>query len=154
MSKPAGPARLGPPRRGRETVRINHRDLVVVAVAGQIAHPVGRANPYRIGNDGVPRVLPATGGIAVNQRIGDRCVGLVSDHIEPGVTLHNNRREVVGPRSGPNDALITYACAGNRARSGPCTGKWGVFCKLGVSTRAAMVYRCAPLIGRRPDLDA
>jgi DNA-binding CsgD family transcriptional regulator len=29
-----------------------------------------------------------------------------------------------------------------------------VFCKLGVSTRAGMVYRCAPLIGRRPDLDA
>jgi DNA-binding CsgD family transcriptional regulator len=28
-----------------------------------------------------------------------------------------------------------------------------VFCKLGVSTRAGMVYRCAPLIGRRPDLD-
>ena len=28
-----------------------------------------------------------------------------------------------------------------------------VFCKLGVSTRAGMVHRCAPLIGRRPDLD-
>ena len=28
-----------------------------------------------------------------------------------------------------------------------------VFCKLGVSTRAGMVYRCAPLIGRRPNLD-
>ena len=128
MTKPTGPARLDPPRRGRETVRINHRDLAVVAVAGQIAHPVGRANPYRIGNDGVPRVLPATGGIAVNQRIGDRCVGLAGDHIEPGVTLHNNRREVVGPRSGPNDALITYVCVGNRARaiSGPCTGQWGL----------------------------
>lgn len=29
-----------------------------------------------------------------------------------------------------------------------------VFCKLGVSTRAGMVYRCAPLIGRRPDFGA
>lgn len=31
-------------------------------VMGQIAHPVGRANPYRIGHDGVPRILPAGGG--------------------------------------------------------------------------------------------
>jgi Domain of unknown function (DUF4438) len=95
---------------------------------GQIAHPVGQANPYRIGNDGVPRILPATGGIVLNHRIGDRCVGLAGDHIEPGVALHNNNREVIGTRRGPNLALITYACVGNGARviSGPCTGKWGL----------------------------
>jgi len=100
----------------------------MVAVAGQIAHPVGAANPYRIGNDGVPRVLPATGGIVLNHRVGDRCVGLAGDHIEPGVALHNNSREVVGARNGPNRALITYACVGNRARviSGPCAGHWGL----------------------------
>ncbi len=112
---------------GTEALRINRRDLVMVAVAGQIAHPVGAANPYRIGNDGVPRVLPATGGIVLNHRIGDRCVGLAGDHIEPGVALHNNQREVVGARNGPNRALITYACVGNRAKviSGPCAGQWG-----------------------------
>lgn len=110
------------------SLRLNLSDLVMVAVAGQIAHPIGAANPYRIGNDGVPRVLPATGGIVINRRIGDRCVGLAGDHIEPGVALHNNQREVVGDRSGPNRALITYACVGNRARviSGPCTGHWGL----------------------------
>jgi hypothetical protein len=108
--------------------RINRNELVAVAVQGQIAHPVGRAAPYRIGYDGVPRVLPGTGGIALNKRIGDRCVGLAGDHIEPGVSLHNNSREVVGPRDGPNNALITYACVGNLARviSGPCTGKSGL----------------------------
>lgn len=112
----------------RQPLRINQRDLVMVAVAGQIAHPVGAANPYRIGNDGVPRVLPATGGIVLNHRIGDRCVGLAGDHIEPGVALHNNQREVVGARNGPNRALITYACVGNRTRvvSGPCAGQWGL----------------------------
>lgn len=112
--------------RGRP--RINHRDLVMVAVSGQIAHPVGRPNPYRIGYDGVPRVLPATGGIVINHRIGDRCIGLAGDHIEPGVALHNNTREVVGPRDGPNTALITYACVGNRAVviSGPCAGRIGI----------------------------
>jgi hypothetical protein len=108
--------------------RINVQELVVVVVAGQIAHPVGRANPYRIGYDGVPRVLPATGGIVLNQRIGDRCVGLAGDHVEPGVALHNNGQEVIGPRDGPNLALLTYACVGNRARivSGPCFGARGM----------------------------
>lgn len=108
--------------------RLNTDELVAVSVSGQIAHPVGRASPYRIGYDGVPRVLPGTGGIVLNRRIGDLCVGLAGDHIEPGVALHNNSREVIGPRDGPNNALITYACVGNVARviSGPCRGKTGL----------------------------
>jgi len=115
VSTPQGPA-------------INRDELVAVTVMGQIAHPVGRAAPYRIGYDGVPRVLPGTGGIVLNCRIGDLCVGLAGDHIEPGVSLHNNNREVIGPRDGPNNALITYACVGNVARviSGPCRGKTGL----------------------------
>jgi hypothetical protein len=127
MSMGAG-RRAGTPTAVRQGPRINHHDLVTVAVAGQIAHPVGRANPYRIGNDGIPRILPATGGIVISHRIGDRCVGLAGDHIEPGVALHNNQREVIGPRDGPNTALLTYACVGNRAQviSGPCVGKSGL----------------------------
>jgi hypothetical protein len=107
---------------------LNTGDLVMQAVQGQIAHPIGRASPYRIGHDGVPRVLPGTGGIVINRRIGDRCVGLAGDHIEPGVALHNNSREIVGPRDGPNMALLTSACVGNTARvvSGPCTGAVGL----------------------------
>lgn len=110
-----------------QSPRFNRDNLVMVAVAAQIAHPVGAANPYRIGNDGVPRILPATGGIVLNHRIGDRCVGLAGDHIEPGVALHNNSREVVGARNGPNRALITYACVGNQVKviSGPCLGQYG-----------------------------
>jgi hypothetical protein len=55
-------------------------------------------------------------------------VGLAGDHIEPGASLHNNDREVIGARDGPNLALITYACVGNRARvtTGPCSGKTGM----------------------------
>lgn len=106
---------------------MNASDLVMVTVSGQVAHPVGRPSPYRIGHDGTPRVLPGSGGIAVNQRVGNRCVGLAGDHIEPGVSLHNNGREVVGARNGPNLALLTYACVGNLARivSGPCSGRRG-----------------------------
>jgi hypothetical protein len=112
----------------RHRLITNERDLVMVTILGQIAHPVGATNPYRIGHDGVPRVLPASGGIVLNQRIGDRCVGLAGDHIEPGVSLHNNNREVIGSRRGPNNALITYACVGNSAKviSGPCRGETGL----------------------------
>jgi len=110
------------------TPRINVGELVAAVVSGQIAHPIGRASAYRIGYDGVARVLHGTGGIAINQRIGDACVGLASDHTEPGVALHNNGREIVGPRDGPNDALLTYACVGNAVHvvSGPCEGRVGL----------------------------
>lgn len=121
-------ARGGAGADSRSAPRINGDELVIVSVAGQIAHPIGRANPYRIGYDGVPRVLPGTGGIVLNQRIGDPCIGLAGDHIEPGVALHNNGREVVGPRDGPNNALMTYACVGNIAEvlNGRMAGQRGV----------------------------
>jgi hypothetical protein len=109
-------------------LRTNRDDLVIQTVSGQIAHPVGGPTPWRIGNDGKLRVLPATGGISINKRIGDRCVGLAADHVEPGVSLHNNGREIIGARNGPNMALVTYACVGNRARviSGPAEGATGL----------------------------
>jgi hypothetical protein len=120
----AHPARAIPAPRPR----INAGELVMVTVSGQVAHPIARTNPYRIGYDGASRVLPGTGGIVVNRRIGDRCIGLAGDHIEPGAALHNNGREVVGPRDGPNAALLTYACVGNTATisSGPCAGQRGI----------------------------
>jgi Domain of unknown function (DUF4438) len=115
-------------RRDDTGLRLNMGELVMQAVMGQIAHSVGRASPYRIGQDGVPRVLPGTGGITLNCRIGDPCVGLAADHVEPGVALHNNGSEVIGPRNGPNMALLTSACVGNRARvaTGPATGAVGM----------------------------
>lgn len=102
--------------------RVNINDLVMVTVMGQVANPLGRASPYRVGHDGVPRVLPGSGGIVLSHRVGDRCVGLAGDHIEAGVSLHNNDREVVGLRNGPNLALLTYSCVGNLARvmTGSC----------------------------------
>ena len=74
------------------------------------------------------RVLPGTGGITINCRIGDPCVGLAADHVEPGVALHNNGREIIGARNGPNLALLTSACVGNRARvaTGPAAGATGL----------------------------
>ncbi|WP_342376565.1 DUF4438 domain-containing protein [Myxococcus stipitatus] len=113
--------------RPRGTPRTNVDRLVAVAVAGQVAHPIIRANPYRMGRDGVPRLLPGSGGIVLNRRVGDPAVGLAGDHVEAGVSLHNNGREVVGPPDGPNRALMFYSCVGNRARvlNGAAVGSVG-----------------------------
>ncbi|MDY7231333.1 DUF4438 domain-containing protein [Hyalangium rubrum] len=109
------------------TPRTNEARMVAVAVGGQVAHPIIRASPYRIGRDGVLRLLPGSGGIVLNRRVGDAAVGVAGDHVEAGVSLHNNGREVVGPRDGPNRALMFYACVGNRVRvvSGPASGAVG-----------------------------
>ncbi len=112
-----------------QPLRINGRDLVMQAVAGEITNPVGRTNPYRIGTDGVVRILPGPGGIVLNRRIGDRCVGLAVDHVEPGVSLRNHQHCAgVAAADGPNLALMTSACVGNVARvvTGPCRGSKGI----------------------------
>jgi hypothetical protein len=110
------------------SLRTNVADLVMQAVIGEIGSPIGRTNPYRIGNDGVPRILPGPGGISINRRIGDRCVGLAADHVEPGVSLRNHQHNVGGAADGPNLALMTSACVGNMARvvSGHCRGATGL----------------------------
>ncbi|HVH78961.1 MAG TPA: DUF4438 domain-containing protein, partial [Stellaceae bacterium] len=109
-------------------LRTNAADLVMQAVIGEIGSPIGRATPYRIGTDGIPRILPGPGGISVNRRVGDRCVGLAADHVEPGVSLRNHQRNVGGAADGPNLALMTSACVGNLARvvSGRCHGASGL----------------------------
>lgn len=114
--------------------RMNIRDLVMQTVSGQIADPVVRPNPYRVGNDGRPRILPGPGGIVLNHRVGDRCVGLAGDHIEPGVAIRNDRPAGTDNREGANLALQAYACIGNDAlvvdgegagERGVVTGKHG-----------------------------
>lgn len=95
--------------------RMNIRDLVLQTVSGQIVDPVVRPNPYRIGADGRPRILPGPGGIVLNHRVGDRCVGLAGDHIEPGVAIRNDRPAGSDNREGANLALQTYTCIGNLA---------------------------------------
>ncbi|WP_375754673.1 DUF4438 domain-containing protein [Corallococcus exercitus] len=107
--------------------RTNESRLVAAAVAGQVSHPVVRVSPYRIGRDGVLRLLPGSGGIVLNRRVGDRAVGLAADHMEAGVSIHNPGRDDIGARGGSNRALMFQACVGNRARvtSGPVTGAVG-----------------------------
>jgi hypothetical protein len=101
--------------------------LVAKVVVGQIANSLVRGSPYRVGRDGVLHIVPGTGGIALNARIGDRAVGLAGDHVEPGVALHNNDRETGAPPGAANRAMMLLACVGNRARvtTGPAAGALG-----------------------------
>ena len=99
----------------------------MITVAGEVAPPLEKKGPYRIGADGVARVLPGTGGIVLSHRVGDPCVGLAADHVEPGVSLRNDRR-AAHQGDAANQALQTFACIGNFARvtSGRAIGKVGV----------------------------
>jgi len=105
-----------------EKVKINQERLVQVSVMGEVHAPHSRGGqPYGVGHDGVARVLPGTGGITYNIRVGDSALGWAADHVEPGVTVLN-------PNEEENNSLNILACVGNEAKvaSGDAKGKVGV----------------------------
>ncbi|MDO4567826.1 MAG: DUF4438 domain-containing protein [Clostridia bacterium] len=100
--------------------RINREKLVMQSVMGEIHHPTMRASAYRLEDNGVPYVLPGTGAITYNVKIGDSVYGFAADHVEPGVSIKNS--DVA-----ENAALNTLACVGNTAYvvSGDAKGEKG-----------------------------
>ena len=126
MSSPPPGRSLGQPLYLPQ-LRTNLADCIATAVAGQIVHPLVRGTPYRIGRDGTIRVVPGSGGIVYNRRVGDPARGLVGDHVEPGVSLRNNDRDHLGGPGAANRAFLAYSCIGNRATvvSGPALGAHG-----------------------------
>jgi len=88
-------------------LRTNKEKIVKWSVQGKIHHPLG--GNYRITHEGVPMILPATGGISYNVSIGDSAFGWVGDHVEPGVSIRNENTT-------ENAALMTFACIGNEAK--------------------------------------
>lgn len=106
------------------TIATNRDRLVKLSVMGQVTPPrfdPPPRTPYHIGRDGQPRVVPGTGGIAYNVRVGDRIAGLVSDHVEPAVSAKN-------PDETANGGFNVLACVGNEAivTSGEAKGARGV----------------------------
>lgn len=108
-------------------MKTNIEKVVKMSIQGSVHHPVMRFPGYRVGHDGVARIVPATAGITYNCFIGDSCIGLAGDHIEPGVSSKNaNELE--------NAAYNTLACIGNevtvvsgdaKGAKGYVTGKHG-----------------------------
>ncbi|NLY53568.1 MAG: DUF4438 domain-containing protein [Firmicutes bacterium] len=99
-------------------MKTNVDKLAMLSVQGEITHP--RVGGYKVTAFGKPVVLPGTGGICYNVQIGDCCMGLAVDHVEPGVTI---KRSDVSENSGLN----VLACVGNEARvvSGDAKGARG-----------------------------
>lgn len=90
-------------------LRTNREKVVMQSVQGKIHHPTGGNMPYRISHNGEPCILPATGGICYNVKVGDSAFNLAGDHIEPGVSIKNDN-------SAENVALNTLSCIGNTAK--------------------------------------
>lgn len=95
-------------------IRLNTNNLVSLSVTGEIDHPTLRKTGYVINSSGQVEVYPSVGGIAYNVRIGNKAVGWMADHVEPGVSIVNSGKSV-GEYS-PNAALNVLACIGNRAQ--------------------------------------
>ena len=89
-------------------LQTNRDSLVAISVIGEIASPRAPSDPLRVGNDGVARNLPGSGGITYNVKIGDSAMGWAGDHVEPGVTVRNQD-------SMENGALQSLSCVGNQA---------------------------------------
>lgn len=89
-------------------IKTNKEFLVMQSVGGKVHSPT-IASPYRISRDGDPMILPATGGISYNVKVGDSCMTWVGDHVEPGVSVKNDNVN-------ENNALMILGCIGNTAK--------------------------------------
>jgi len=108
-------------------LRTNEQDLIKISVMGKVSHPVKGSRPYVLAHDGEVLLLPGVGGITYNKRIGDVCVGLAADHVEPGVSSWNTDKSEGFPEA-YNRAYNALACIGNEAiiASGDAKGARGV----------------------------
>ena len=115
-------------------VKTNIQRLVMQSVQGKIHSPIS-SNPFRINREGISEVLPATGGITYNFKIGDSCMELVGDHIEPGVSIRNENVN-------ENNALMLLSCIGNEARvvSGEAKGAKGYVTGMHGGIEHVLIY--------------
>ncbi|NLB49985.1 MAG: DUF4438 domain-containing protein [Clostridiaceae bacterium] len=99
-------------------LRTNADKLPVLSVQGTIHHP--QCLGYLVDPRGGAHVLPQIGGITYNVGLGDSVYGWAGDHVEPGVSLSNDRAD-------DNRALNILSCVGNDAlvMSGKAKGNKG-----------------------------
>jgi hypothetical protein len=111
---------------GVPEMKTNADKLVMVSVTGRVSSPTMADIGYRVGSSGNPVILPGTGGITYNIKVGHPATGWVADHVEPGVSVKNPAPKE-GTRSA-NAALNTLSCIGNSAVviSGDAKGAKGV----------------------------
>ncbi len=104
-------------------LKTNEKNLIVMSVQGRIANP-GGPRAHSVDAEGKPFLLPGTGGIVYNVKVGDPAFGWEADHIEPcASTILDEKERYAGPNAGYN----FYACVGNEAiiKAGDAKGKKG-----------------------------
>jgi len=93
-------------------IRTNKNKVVMISVQGKVADPCKRFGSHNVDRNGLPFLLPGTGGITYNVKVGDPAFGWAGDHVEPGVsTILNEEKRYDPPTRGYN----FYACVGNEA---------------------------------------
>lgn len=105
-------------------MRTNKDRLVMISVQGTIVKPE-HSGRHGVSHDGEPFMVPGTGGITYNVRVGDPVFGWEVDHVEPGVSTLLDEKD----RSSPtNRGYNFYACVGNEAKvvTGDAKGAKGV----------------------------
>ncbi len=115
-------------------IKTNKSRLVMQSVQGQISHPAS-VYPYRLMHDGTSHILPATGGITYNVKVGDSAMNWIGDHIEPGVTIKAKDEK-------SNGALNLLACIGNEAKvvTGDAKGAEGFVTGIHGGVEHVMIY--------------
>jgi hypothetical protein len=105
-------------------LRTNREKVVMISVQGRIANPRVRGT-HMVDREGRPFLLPGTGGITYNVKVGDSVFGWAGDHVEPGVSTILDEEKRYDP---PNRGFHFYACVGNEARAvtGDAKGDVGV----------------------------
>lgn len=96
-------------------LRTNREKLVKISVIGEVVSAVMKPAIYRVSAEGVPVILPMTGGITYNVRVGDPVCGWMGDHVEPGVSLENRVKDSRMPEA-QSRALNVLSCIGNEAK--------------------------------------
>jgi hypothetical protein len=107
-------------------MKTNADRLMMVSVSGEVSSPMMAEGGYRIDCAGHPVILPGTGGITYNLKVGHPARGWVADHVEPGVSVKD-----FSPKQGnrsANAALNILSCIGNKAlvTGGDAKGAAGV----------------------------
>ena len=108
-------------------IRTNKEKVVKISVIGEVVSPVIGTGIYRVGANGDLHILPGTGGITYNIRVGDSSIGWMGDHVEPGVSVENRVPDSRFPQ-GQSRALNVLSCIGNEALvvKGDAKGEKGV----------------------------
>lgn len=88
-------------------MKTNKEQLVKFCLQAPIHAPT-MLRTYQGTGEGRHVLLPSVGGIVYNFQIGDLCMDLRGDHVEPGVSLRL-------AETMENDALMLFACVGNTA---------------------------------------